>query len=363
MAFALPVYEPVDFSQDIFVHAPNAHTAPALKDGVVPEGYHATTIFPEYFKVSNQWILAEESRMDCVVVLSGQNALSVIEFRNVKKGDRVILGRKEDGSEGVYVHDKAFGTEEKKQEEAFSFRQNRTRETAYSYDYDHLYELLEYERTYGNILWVLGPACSFDSDSRQAMSSLIAKGYCHGLLAGNALATHDLEGALMRTALGQDIYTQKPQINGHYHHIDILNKVRSSGSIPAFIKDHHISDGIMHTCVTNNIPFVLAGSIRDDGPLPEVYANVYQAQDAMRNLVRKATTVICVATQLHSIATGNMTPSFRVENGKMRPLYLYSIDISEFAVGKLKDRGSLAVKTFVTNVQDFLVHVDRGTKA
>ena len=115
-----------------------------------------------------------------------------------------------------------------------------------------------------------------------------------------------------------------------------------------------MTDGIIYECVQNKIPFVLAGSIRDDGPLPEVVGNVYEAQNRMRALVRGATTIICMATTLHTIATGNMTPSYRVVDGKIRPLYFYSIDISEFAVGKLQDRGSLSVRTIVTNVQDFI---------
>ena len=363
MAFSLPIYLAPDFTTDFFQNCPNVEVLPAPKDGVVPENYHATTIFPEYYKVQGQWLLAEDSRMDCVAVLSPQGTLTIVEFRNVQKGDLVVIGREEDGSQGVFVHTNGFKKQNQEtKDEVFSFRQSRTRETAYSYDYDQLYDLLHHEKAHGNILWVLGPACSFDSDSRYAMASLIERGYCNGILAGNALATHDLEGALLRTALGQDIYTQASSFNGHYHHIDILNKVRSCGSIPNFINTYNIEDGIIYQCVKNQVPFVLAGSIRDDGPLPEVYANVYEAQDAMRHLVRKATTIICVATQLHSIATGNMTPSFRVIEKQVRPLYLYTVDISEFAVGKLKDRGSLAVKTFITNVQDFLVNLNRGTK-
>lgn len=362
MAFQMPIYQPVDFSTPHFQNSLDVKTAPAPKDGVAPDDYHATTIFPEYFKIEGRWVLAKESRMDCVAIILPDEEIAIVEFRNVKKGDLVAIGRSEDGSEGIFVHHNGFENKEPANNETFAFRQSRTRETAYSYDYDQLYELLHHERAHGNILWVLGPAASFDSDSRHAMSSLINRGYCNGILAGNALATHDLEGALLRTALGQDIYTQASHPNGHYNHIDILNQVRRCGSIPAFIKENNIEEGIIHACVANDVPFVLAGSIRDDGPLPEVYADVYKAQDAMRSLVRKATTVICVATQLHAIAAGNMTPSFRVVNNELRPLYLYTVDISEFAVGKLKDRGSLAVRSFVTNVQDFLVNVDRGTR-
>jgi uncharacterized membrane protein len=131
-------------------------------------------------------------------------------------------------------------------------------------------------------------------------------------------------------------------------------------TIARFVEEYNIQDGIMHACVKKNVPFVLTGSIRDDGPLPEVIADVYKGQDAMRALVSRATTVICMATQLHTIATGNMTPSFRVKDGVVRPVFLYTVDISEFAVNKLRDRGSLAVTSLIANAQDFLVHVMRG---
>ena len=107
----------------------------------------------------------------------------------------------------------------------------------------------------------------------------------------------------------------------------------------------------------------MAGSIRDDGPLPEVYGNVYEGQNAMREQVKRATTVICMASTLHTVATGNMTPSYRVVDGAVRPVYFYSVDISEFAVNKLRDRGSLSVRTIVTNVQDFIVNVQKGVLA
>ena len=199
-----------------------------------------------------------------------------------------------------------------------------------------------------------------DDSAKAAMQALIENGYAHGLLAGNALATHDLEASYLGTALGQDIYTQKSMPNGHYNHIDTINEVRRLGSIQAFVESGQVRNGIMYECVRHQVPFVLVGSVRDDGPLPEVYGDVYQGQDAMRELVRKATTIICMASTLHTVATGNMTPCYRVVDGQVRPLFFYSVDISEFAVNKLRDRGSLSVKTIVTNVQDFIVHVRKG---
>ena len=298
--------------------------------------------------------------MDCVAVYEN-GKIYVREFRNLKQGDLVFTGRTENCEDGIFVYPHGFDEGEGGHDEAFAFRQRRSRETAFSKDYDNIYELLCHEREHGYVVWVMGPACAFDSDSREAFSKLVMNGYVDALLAGNALATHDLEGAYLNTALGQNIYTQYSQPNGHYNHIDTINRVKFHGSIPAFVEKEGIDNGIIYSCVKKDVPFVLVGSIRDDGPLPEVYANVYEGQVAMRDCVRKATTVICMATTLHSIATGNMTPSFRVmPDGTIRQVYFYSVDVSEFAVNKLGDRGSLSAKSIVTNVQDFVVNVSKG---
>ena len=361
MNFELPKYFHPDFKEERFVNAPDAVIEIAEKDGVAPRNYHSTSMYPEYFKINGEWKLAEESRMDSCVVLCDDGSLAVVEARNLKKGDKVILGRTERCEEGIYLHSNGFIEEKSELDDQFVFRQGRSRETAFSCDYDKLYELLKYEKEHGKILWVMGPAFAFDYDARKSMQLLIDNGYAHGILAGNALATHDLEAAYLGTALGQDIYTQKSQPNGHYNHLDICNEVRRSGSIPAFVKDYNLDNGIMCSCVKNDVPFVLAGSIRDDGPLPEVISDAYEAASAMRNLVKDATTVICMATMLHTIATGNMTPSFRVtKDGTIRPVYLYAVDIDEFVVNKLHDRGSLSATTVVTNVQDFISHVAKG---
>ena len=360
MPFELVKYAAPDFSGEMFVNAPDAAMAPAPRDRVAPGNYHATTIFPEYFKVDGRWLLAGESRMDCVAVYEN-GTIAVREFRNLKQGDLVFTGRTENCEEGIFVYPNGLDAGEGGHDETFAFRQRRTRETAFSKDYDNIYDLLKYERDHGYVVWVMGPACAFDSDSREAFSRLVMNGYVDAMLAGNALATHDLEGAYLKTALGQNIYTQHTQPNGHYNHIDTINQVKLHGSIPEFIDKEGIDNGIMYSCVKKQVPFVLVGSIRDDGPLPEVYANVYEGQDAMRECIRKATTVICMAPTLHSIAPGNMTPSFRVmPDGTVRQVYFYSVDVSEFAVNKLGDRGSLSAKSIVTNVQDFVVNVSKG---
>jgi lysine-ketoglutarate reductase/saccharopine dehydrogenase-like protein (TIGR00300 family) len=359
MTFKLPEYCEPNFQEVKLLSAPDAVTKPVVQKGVAPENYHATSIFPEYFKVENKWILAKESRMDCVAVLKSNDELGVKEFRNLNVDDQVVTGRSEDGSEGIYVHTGGFNNCHGSGE-AFAFRTGRSRETSYSRDYDRLYELLKHEKENGHIIWVLGPAVVFDSDSRKAMASLIENGFVDVIFAGNALATHDMEGSLFSTALGQDIYTQASRPNGHYHHLDVINKARGMNSLEKLINEGHIQDGVTYACIKNNIPLVLAGSIRDDGPLPGVYSDVYEAQNAMRMHTKKATTVLGLATQLHSIATGNMTPSYQVVNGIVRPVYIYSVDISEFAVNKLRDRGTLEVTSIVTNIQDFLVNLERN---
>lgn len=359
--FQLRPYHAPDFRSEPLAHAPQAKLVPAPRDGVAPEGYHALSIYPEYFHIGGQWLLAQESRMDCAAVFE-DGRIVVREFRHLRQGDAVVVGRTERGEEGIYVHANGFA-EEAAARDLFAFRTGRSRETAFSRDYDELYDLLRHEREHGKIVWVMGPAFSFDHDARDAMSRLIENGYVHAILAGNALATHDLEGAYLHTALGQDIYTQQPYPNGHYNHLDTINRVRYYGSITEFIRQEGISDGIIFSCEKYGVPYVLGGSIRDDGPLPPVFGNAYEAQDAMRNQIRDATTVICMATTLHTIATGNMTPSYRVlPDGTVRQVYFYCVDISEFVVNKLADRGSLSARGIVTNVQDFIVNLAKGLR-
>ena len=359
--FEMPKYREPDFTEQKFTDAPDAVLETVSMKGVAPENYHSTSMYPEYFKINGKWLLAKESRMDASVILDKSGELRVVENRNLEAGDQVVIGRTENAEEGIFLHSTGFEDKEAGSPDQFVFRQGRSRETSFARDYDRLFELLRYEKEHGTILWVMGPAFAFDADARRAMEAMVENGYVDGLMAGNALATHDLEGAMFHTALGQDIYTQKSQPNGHYHHLDVINRVRKSGSIPRFIEDYSIDNGIMYSCVKNQVPFVLTGSIRDDGPLPEVIGDAYEGQTAMRNMVKKATTVICLATMLHTIAAGNMTPSYRVlDDGTIRPVFLYTVDADEFVVNKLLDRGSLAATTIVTNVQDFIMIVAKG---
>ncbi len=364
MAFSFPLYNFPDFGGPPFADAPVAVFESVKKAGVAPANYHATSIYPEYLQVrKGQWHLLKESRMDCVVVLEDDGALSVMEPRRLKVGDAVAVGRGELGENGVVVHADPFGDRPAAAAGKFAFRTRTTRETSFSIDYDELYQLLDYERDHGSIVWVLGPAVVFDKDARDAFTALIDGGYVHGLLAGNALATHDIEGALYGTALGQEIYSKRQTPLGHYNHMDAINKVSELGSIRAAVEAGLIGDGIMRAILLKNIPFVLAGSIRDDGPIPEVVTDVRKAQDEMRVLTRRATTVISMATQLHSIAVGNMTPAYKVlSDTEIRPVYFYIVDMTEFVADKLVNRGTLLARSILTNVQDFIVTLARGLR-
>jgi hypothetical protein len=186
------------------------------------------------------------------------------------------------------------------------------------------------------------------------MAWFIDSGFVHALLAGNAVAVHDIEASIFGTTLGMT-HTGEATSGGHGLHMRAINKVRAAGSIANAVKQGIIKDGIMYSCVVHDIPFVLTGSIRDDGPLPDVVTDSIEAQDAMKRHTTKATMAILIATALHAIATGNMLPAFVTENdGTMRELPTICVDSSEFVVSKLKDRGTHQAFGVVTNAQDFM---------
>ena len=350
-------YTPPLFDNPPLCNSPSARLEPAPADGIAPDKFHATSNFPEYVKLKGHgWMIAPESRMDAVLVVDDAD-IQVVEPRRLKKGELVVIGRTENGEEGIFVHPDGF-VELEAQTDKFTFRSRGTRETPFSRSYDDLYNILRHDREHGHIVWVLGPAVSFDKDSRKAMQGLIESGYCHGLMAGNALATHDLEASRFGTGLGQDIYNQHLVPLGHYNHLDVISAVRAAGSIAGYIEQENVTDGIMYACEKKRIPYVLAGSIRDDGPLPDVVGDAYQSQDRMREHARKATTIIAMATQLHSIAFGNMVPSYKLnEDGSIRPVFFFIVDMSEFSADKLANRGSAQAQAILTNAQDFIVNL------
>lgn len=351
--FQKPIFRAPDFNLPHFHNSPDATTSVVTQAGIAPDQYHATSMYPEYYKINGEWKLMPQTRMDCVPVIAPDGSLEVKEFRRLDVGDVVITGRVDDGTQGIYLYSDGFACEDQKCD-TFAFRSGRSRETSFDLDYERLVDLLKHDKDNGYIIWVLGPAAIFNAQSREAMEFILENGYAHAIFGGNAVATHDLEGALFGTALGQDICTRENKHNGHYHHLDAINMINKAGSIEQAVADYKIDNGLICACVKNEIPYVLAGSIRDDGPLNGVFDEMSAVQDEMRKHTKKATTIVCLATQLHTIATGNLTPSYTIVNGEVCPVYIYAVDVSEFVLNKLRDRGTLEVTTIVANIQDFL---------
>lgn len=344
-----------DFTQPPFAAAPEARFEPAPHDGVLPEGFFSTSNLPTYLRVGGQWRMPSRPRMDGVVVSRGQ-LLETVEPRLVRRGEPVAMGLAEDGSEGIVVHSAGFlGGGSKPNEFRFmSTEVSRERPV----NYEEMAQRVEAERRAGGyLIWVVGPAL-VHSRARADFEWFIRNGYVQVVLVGNAVAVHDIEAVIYGTTLGMT-HTGKFAEAGHGLHMRAINRVRAAGSIEQAVASGLIGSGIMHALVTSGIPYVLAGSIRDDGPLPGVISNSLEAQDAMRNHTTRATGAVLVATALHAIAVGNMLPSFHTHRGTPEPLMTICVDQTEFVVSKLKDRGTHQAYGVVTNAQDFM-HVLRS---
>jgi lysine-ketoglutarate reductase/saccharopine dehydrogenase-like protein (TIGR00300 family) len=350
-------YKSPNFDAPPFKGAPDARFEGAPADTVLPDGFFSTTNLPTYVRVGGAWRRPRLPRMDCVIVLHPEGDLLVVEPRKVKRGQRVAVGASEDGREGIYVHAEGFlGGRHSANE--FGFMQTEvSREKPV--DYGTLAELLgEEKQRGGRILWVVGPAL-VHARAREDLIWFIDNGYVGTLLGGNAVAVHDLEAAIFGTTLGMSS-TGEGVEGGHALHMRAINAIRRAGSIDAAVRSGLVRSGIMHGLVTHKIPYVLAGSIRDDGPLPEVFSDTLAAQDAMRAHTSQATFAIFVATALHAIAVGNMLPAFvdAPSPDGIRPLTTICVDQTEFVVTKLRDRGTHQAYGVVTNAQDFM-HVLR----
>lgn len=352
-----------DFAVERFSRCPDARFQPAPADGVLPEGFFTTTNLPTYVRIGGEWRMPREPRMDGALVLDEQGALWIREGRRVRAGERVVVGHAEDGSEGVYVNTAYLGGGG---EGEFKFMTSEvSREKPI--DYAQMARLLVEERESGGYpVWVTGPAL-VHSRARADMTWFIANGFVGALLAGNAVAVHDIEASIFGTTLGMS-GTGEATSGGHGLHMRAINKVRAAGSIAKAVEAGVITNGIMHACVKHGVPFVLTGSIRDDGPLPDVVTDNVAGQDAMRRHAVKATMAVLVATALHAIATGNMLPAFVTrKDGSLRELATICVDSSEFVVSKLKDRGTHQAFGVVTNAQDFMhilrLYVERELSA
>ncbi|MBC8516122.1 MAG: TIGR00300 family protein [Nitrosopumilus sp.] len=307
------------------------------KNYVMPDNFYSTTNNHTHVFHKGKWIPVENMMMDKCIVVRANRAFCV-PVRDVKKGDQVIVGEKgikitppERPREGVNVFE-FMGSSSSSERPT----QHIAKKVA-----DDIYET---KKKGGKIVIVGGPAI-VHTGADDAVSYLIKSGYIDGVLAGNALAVHDIEYATLGTSLGMNVHDATLAYHGHRNHMDTINAVFKAGSIANMVKSKKLTKGIMYECVKNKVPFVLAGSIRDDGPLPDVITDVAEAQREYKKVLKDASMVIMISTMLHSIATGNMLPA----NVKV-----IVVDISQPTVTKLMDRGTWQALGIVSDVGAFL---------
>src|SRR6266850_4260023 len=251
-------YHAPDFTAPPLVNAPDARFAAVPADGVLPEGFFSTSNLPTYVRLGGQWQLPRRPRMDCAIRQTA-GALEVIEPRRLARGDQVAIGTHEDGSEGIYVHTEGFMGGARSANEFRFMSSEVSRERPVNYE-ELAARLVEEKNRGGFLIWVAGPAL-VHSRARGDFEWFIRNGFVHAVLAGNAVAVHDIEAAIFGTTLGMTD-TGRPSDGGHGLHMRAINQVRAAGSIEAAVERGLVRGGIMHALVTQRIPFVLAGSIR-----------------------------------------------------------------------------------------------------
>jgi len=312
---------------------------PAEADCVVPQGFYSTTNYPTDLKYQGEWIPVEQIEMDCLVVIDPKKKRAFCTpMSKLRRGDLVVIGE-----QGLNVH-----PPERSRDASNSFEfmhgvvsSERPIETIIAGIAD---EMRDIHAAGGKVALVGGPAI-IHTGSAPALARLIREGHIDILFAGNALATHDIEYSLFGTSLGMDLSTGKPIVAGHKNHIYAISEIMRAGSIRAAVESGIITSGIMYEVITKNIPFVLAGSIRDDGPLPDVITDVMEAQDAMRKYIPECSMVIMIATMLHSVAVGNCLPSY---------VKTICVDINPSTVTKLMDRGTMQAIGVVSDAGTFI---------
>lgn len=311
-------------------------TEAVTKKGVAPDNFYSTTNHLTWVYHKNGWIPVENIEMDCFIVIE-ENKAFCRSMNKLEIGDMVVIG-----SNGI----KITLPERSRSADVFEFMNSgaSSEKPTESLVRKVALAIKHVKDKGGKIVVVAGPAI-IHAGSRDALAELIKNGYVDAMLTGNAVATHDIEASLLGTSLGVDLHSVYAKKGGHRHHIFAINTIRKIGSITAAVESGKISSGIMYECIKNNIPFVLAGSIRDDGPLPEVVTDSLEAQDAMRELLKRCDLVLMLSSLLHSVAVGNMIPSH---------VKTICVDINPASVTKLLDRGTAQAIGITTDVGLFL---------
>src|SRR5216684_2859138 len=318
------------------VESGDAELYTVARDCCAPEDFYSTTNHRTYIRRDGQWLEAQNQRMDALIVVQGDQAWCR-RLRDVRAGDQVVTGMR-----GIRV------VPESKERDrlAFAFMSNgisseRQVETAVRQTAALVEQVIEQKQ---NIVVVAGPVV-VHTGGAPSLAALIRRGYVHALLSGNALGVHDAEAALLGTSLGVRMAAGRQEEHGHRNHMRAINTIYRCGSIRQAVENGCLRSGILYECVKCNVPFVLAGSLRDDGPLPDTITDMNQAQDAYAAQLKNAGLVLCLGSMLHSIATGNMLPSW---------VRIVCVDINPAVATKVSDRGTGQAVGVVSDVGMFL---------
>ncbi|NEO57909.1 MAG: TIGR00300 family protein [Okeania sp. SIO3B5] len=321
----------------------DAKLEPVEQDGVAPDDFYVSTIYPTEVRVKGKWIRVQNQRMDAAIAITetdGKIQAKCKVIRDVKIGEKVVVDTI--GLRSI----RKTESREKRNKEEFSFMSaGVSSERRVELVVEQVaWELRQVRDRGGKVVVTAGPVVIHTGGSEH-LAHLIRQGYVQALLGGNAIAVHDIEQSLMGTSLGVDMKQGVAVHGGHRHHLKTINTIRRCGSIAQAVETGILTKGVMYECVQNNVPFCLAGSIRDDGPLPDTQMDLIKAQEEYTELLKGADMVLMLSTMLHSIGVGNMTPA---------GVKMVCVDINPAVVTKLSDRGSVESVGVVTDVGLFL---------
>ena len=322
----------------VLLHGNDALTTIVEQNGVLPAGFYSTTNLPTQVRLNGQWVNVENIEMDVSLVIDRSHGRAyTCPMHEVRVGDEVVVGH-----DGIRVHP----FERARERESFAFMQsNVSSEKAKVLAIHEIARQMKETRARGGkILFVLGPAVIHTGAGRY-VADLIRRGYVQVIFGGNAIITHDIESALFGTSLGVDLRSGEQVEGGHRNHLRAINAIRALGSVEKAIETGLLKEGITYEVVKHHLLMVLAGSIRDDGPMPGVINDMQEAQKRMRESLKGVEMAIIVASMLHAIATGNLLPA---------TVRTVVVDINPSVVTKLADRGSFQAAGLITDAELFL---------